>query len=593
MTEWFTVSKLSPHQDWSPEGFLVCKDVPIARTGTQLYRNHEIPHLDADDDGWITVSRDAAEVFSPSSIASFAGKPVTDDHPYEAVGPDNWDRLAIGTVHNVRRGTGDQQDLLLADLVLNTRRGIDLVRRGKRAISVGYDAHYERTGRGLGRQRNIVANHVAIVDEGRCGSRCTIIDGKPHYWDTTGSVVEGELERPEETCDVDYDDTADVDYRDREFVESEHPRDPKGTSTGGEFTSGGGGGASGETTERNATELLPEVPDYSEDQAKELGAKIAEEAGAAEYVAQARAKLAQVEAERGEKWDTMAPVSRGGFLQEEGPDKGKFTPERAQLHDKILDELFSPEAILNALPEPGQKPVMTMLGGRGGSGKSWISDPEKGGPVDPSKAILVDADKFKEKLGMQGWDAAHYHEESDHLVSRAAERAQKAGVNVIHDATLKTPKSALERMAAYKNAGYDVDGYYMHLPPEMATRRAMDRYARGMEKNGKGRFVPPEVIMGNKLNERTFDAMRNDFRHWGIWENKGSAPKFHGGSQEVEKRYGGTREAKDRRPIHIFIHARTARLSRSEARSVSVAPLQRRRPAPGGRADGQGPRADR
>jgi hypothetical protein len=72
-------------------------------------------------------------------------------------------------------------DLLLADLVFTTRRGIDAVKRGKRAISVGYNAAYEQTAPGLGRQRSIFCNHVALVDEGRCGARCSIMDGRTVY----------------------------------------------------------------------------------------------------------------------------------------------------------------------------------------------------------------------------------------------------------------------------------------------------------------------------------------------------------------------------------------------------------------------------
>jgi DNA topoisomerase IB len=209
--EWHTVSKLSANQEETAEGYLICRNVPIARTGTQIYWENEVPPLQGDQGGRVHVDREASEVFSPDSVRSFIGKPLVDDHPYDAVGPDNYSDLAIGYVSNPRRGEGAYDDLLLADLIFTTRRGIDAVKRGKRAISVGYNAHYEQTAPGLGRQRNIFCNHVALVDEGRCGSRCTILDsGTPEY---------------------SYD----------AFVESEHPRVKSGPG-GGEFTSGGGGG---------------------------------------------------------------------------------------------------------------------------------------------------------------------------------------------------------------------------------------------------------------------------------------------------------------------------------------------------------------
>lgn len=212
--QWFTVSRLSDHQELTPEGFLLVKDVPIARCGQQLYRDVELPDLIPNADGWISCDREPAEVFREDSIASFTGKPITNDHPMEVVTPDNWTDLAIGHIQHPRRGRGDAHDLLIADLLFTTKRGIDLVRRGKRALSVGYDAYYEQTSPGLARQRNIVANHVALVDEGRCGARCTIVDGSPWY---------------------------NVDASDKEFNEEDHPRIKSGKG-GGEFTKGGGGG---------------------------------------------------------------------------------------------------------------------------------------------------------------------------------------------------------------------------------------------------------------------------------------------------------------------------------------------------------------
>ena len=173
---WHTAERLSPRQAFTPDGFLIVTDTIIARCGDQIYHGREVP-LDPDDDGLVTVSRDAAEVFRPEAIASFEGKAITDDHPEVEVTPANFRQLAVGHVQNVRRGTGADDDCLVADLVFTDPATIDKV-RGKRklALSCGYDAHYEHVARGRGAQRMIVGNHVALVDEGRCGARCSIGD---------------------------------------------------------------------------------------------------------------------------------------------------------------------------------------------------------------------------------------------------------------------------------------------------------------------------------------------------------------------------------------------------------------------------------
>lgn len=169
--------QLGPHQSLTNDGFLICKDVAIARTGVQLYDVRELPEgFIGDKEGHVLVDRFEEDVFRPETIASFHGKPVTDGHPSNGVSPSNWKKLAIGVVLNPHRGTGDMRDLLLADLLITDSEMIKEVRDGLREVSCGYDTDYLQTGPGKGRQTNIIGNHVALVESGRCGSRCAIRD---------------------------------------------------------------------------------------------------------------------------------------------------------------------------------------------------------------------------------------------------------------------------------------------------------------------------------------------------------------------------------------------------------------------------------
>jgi len=172
----YTVEKLGPKQALTPEGFLVCYDVPVARVGVMDYHELELPDLEAKD-GVIQVERTEDVVFSPETIASFVGKPVTIDHPFEPVTPSNWLAFAKGNAMNVRRGEGDQSNLLLADLLITDRVAIDKV-RGKdlTEVSCGYDSQYEQIAPGRARQATVVGNHVALVKNARCGPVCTIGD---------------------------------------------------------------------------------------------------------------------------------------------------------------------------------------------------------------------------------------------------------------------------------------------------------------------------------------------------------------------------------------------------------------------------------
>jgi hypothetical protein len=170
-------SSLSEHIKETPEGYLLCLDAPIARTGVQMYAAEEVP-LEAAYDGTVRVYRMAEEVFAPETVASYEGKPVTLDHPEDNVSPENWRELARGVAQNVRRGEGETADLLLADLLITDAEAIEAVRGGLREISCGYDAGYEDLGPGVGRQTDIIGNHVALVRAGRCGPRCA--NGRGH-----------------------------------------------------------------------------------------------------------------------------------------------------------------------------------------------------------------------------------------------------------------------------------------------------------------------------------------------------------------------------------------------------------------------------
>ena len=170
-----TVEQLGARQSLTAEGFLLCEAVPIARTGVLLYGPGETP-IEEGRDRLVRVERTPDEVFRADTLASFEGKPVTNDHPPVEVNPGNYREYTVGVVQNVRRGTGIDDDLILADLLIQEQEAIDDVRDGKREVSCGYNADYEQFEPGRGRQVNIMGNHVALVERGRCGTRCAIQD---------------------------------------------------------------------------------------------------------------------------------------------------------------------------------------------------------------------------------------------------------------------------------------------------------------------------------------------------------------------------------------------------------------------------------
>jgi hypothetical protein len=183
--KYFFTTRLGETRFLQADGSLLCKDVPIARTGTQIYLPEEID-LEADSSGTVTVHRMEDEVFSPETMASFEGAAVTLGHPEDSEGnirfvnPGNYAELAHGHIQNVRRGSGEQSNLLLADVLVKRQEAIDAINAGLTDVSCGYDALYKQLAPGKGKQYQITGNHLAVgIEKGRAGSRCAIGDSAP------------------------------------------------------------------------------------------------------------------------------------------------------------------------------------------------------------------------------------------------------------------------------------------------------------------------------------------------------------------------------------------------------------------------------
>ena len=81
-------------------------------------------------------------MFRAAALASFEGKPLTDDHPPVMLTPENVGLYEKGHVQNVRRGTGEWADFVVADIHVHDASTISQIQNGKRQISCGYEVEY-------------------------------------------------------------------------------------------------------------------------------------------------------------------------------------------------------------------------------------------------------------------------------------------------------------------------------------------------------------------------------------------------------------------------------------------------------------------
>ena len=159
--------KLSEHRYKTPEGYLICVDSILARTGKQTYNRSEI-FRDSENDGLIEVDRKAEEVFSPETMASFENKPVCVEHPDVDVNSGNISEFAVGFVRDIHKGEYEGEPVMLGTLVITDAKTVEEIEEGKHTdLSCGYDCDIDDSENP--QQKNIRGNHVALCEQGRAG----------------------------------------------------------------------------------------------------------------------------------------------------------------------------------------------------------------------------------------------------------------------------------------------------------------------------------------------------------------------------------------------------------------------------------------
>ena len=163
----------------SPDGYLVI-EANVGRTGIQYYRAYKLG-LEGDPNRLVPVYRSEEEVASPESLASYAHKPIVNEHPIFSKGvySDNVQSLQHGEISTDAVLTDDGH--IRATLWFKTREIIDEIIGGKRSLSLGYFNKYEKVS-GIAPdgtpyeyiQTGIRINHLAVCYDGRAGESVSI-----------------------------------------------------------------------------------------------------------------------------------------------------------------------------------------------------------------------------------------------------------------------------------------------------------------------------------------------------------------------------------------------------------------------------------
>jgi len=190
------VSLNNTKREITDQGFMVIKDSRISRTGIQEYYALELGLTDREPTSIVRLYRPPEQVFDKASMASFLNVPVTDDHPPEMITAKNARQYSRGFSGDANREDGK---FLVADtLTITDAELVQKIVDGKAELSNGYTSEIDFTP-GLtpdgekydAIQTDIIGNHVAVVERGRCGPSCRVSDSDRGDITMAKAIIDG------------------------------------------------------------------------------------------------------------------------------------------------------------------------------------------------------------------------------------------------------------------------------------------------------------------------------------------------------------------------------------------------------------------
>jgi uncharacterized protein len=177
------VVPIESSRQYDDNGWPEIKGNPISKVGVFPYSGAQIGHPDLDPDRIYMVYRPEEELSNEDTINSFKLLPFTDEHAMLGSEDEGLMPAEKKGIHGI---TGE--DVYFEDGYLKTNLKIfseganDLIRKGKKELSIGYRCIYDiQSGIYDGQpydaiQRQIRGNHLALVEEGRSGPDVAVLD---------------------------------------------------------------------------------------------------------------------------------------------------------------------------------------------------------------------------------------------------------------------------------------------------------------------------------------------------------------------------------------------------------------------------------
>ncbi|WP_458413101.1 zeta toxin family protein [Schinkia sp. CFF1] len=220
------------------------------------------------------------------------------------------------------------------------------------------------------------------------------------------------------------------------------------------------------------------------------------------------------------------PVQKNGYIGKDTKEiysfhGNKYTKERHQLHEKIVDRI---EMTSNSIGQ-GERPIAFLMGGGTASGKTTLRKTiiEKKLAAKNISAVMVDIDEIKEyipeyaslKKTNPEKAASFVHKEAYDIGALLLRTLMKKRKNFIYEGTMARTRKYKWLIKNLKKNDYEIHAYIVDVPLSIAIKRADER-ARVT-----GRKVPlPIIINTHKLVPRTFETIKGLLDHYQIYDNQ-------------------------------------------------------------------------
>lgn len=178
----YSKNKLSK-REIDENGFWTISDNPIARVGVMLYGKNELPYFEGceelPEDAVLKVLK-SEEGFNQGYLDSLKGKPILVEH--EWISEENKDLSETFTAGSIGDDVYLKNGIVYANLYINSKKAQEIINKGCQELSVGSTTQVfpqKGTCEGEGYDyvmEHKIANHVSIVENGRCGRSVKVLD---------------------------------------------------------------------------------------------------------------------------------------------------------------------------------------------------------------------------------------------------------------------------------------------------------------------------------------------------------------------------------------------------------------------------------